>query len=259
MNKAITFLLGAGILAGIAGTGWKFFQSSMACHPLARACWQAVCEATGEAEAIALAEASFANDPREGARILIAFLKPLSASRAEKRLAIFPLRQDPAGPETHLGANPFEDPSLVADRVTITGEGLAGVLEVPLKQAIRPQPTPSGMHRPEGEIAGYRDGRPYGPESRSTWSLASHFFRWDDQKPGEPARPRFDPEEARRKAQAQRQDKAAADEAATTAEAPGKAREAGSPAPAPAASSSPSSSPKSSPSCSPSSSQGGTR
>ena len=73
MNKALTFLLGAGILAGIAGTGWTFFQSSMACHPLARACWQAVGEATGEAEAIAMAEASFANDPREGARILIAF------------------------------------------------------------------------------------------------------------------------------------------------------------------------------------------
>ena len=223
MNKALTFLLGAGILAGIAGTGWTFFQSSMACHPLARACWQAVGEATGEAEAIAMAEASFANDPREGARILIAFLKPLSATRAEKRLAVFPLRQDPAAPETHLGANPFEDPSLVADRVAITGEGVAGVLEAPLKQAIRPQATPSGMHRPEGVIAGYRDGRPYGPESRSTWSLASHFFRWDDQKPGEPARPRFDPEEARRKAEAKKQEEA-------------KAREAGSAAPAPAAS-----------------------
>ena len=233
MNKAITFLLGAGILAGIAGTGWKFFQSSMACHPLARACWQAVGEATGEAEAIALAEASFANDPREGARILVAFLKPLSASRAEKRLAIVPLRQDPAGPETHLGTNPFEDPSLVADRVTIMGEGLAGDLELPLKQAIRPQPTPSGMHRPEGEIAGYRDGRPYGPESRSTWSLASHFFRWDDQKPGEPARPRFDPEDARRKAEAQKQEEARSRDS-ETAKVAGSAGSA--PAPSPSAS-----------------------
>ncbi|MCR5259184.1 MAG: hypothetical protein K6E40_13630 [Desulfovibrio sp.] len=253
MNKALACLIGAGILAGIAGTGWKFFQSSMACHPLARACWQAVGEATGEAEAIALAEASFANNPREGARILVAFLKPLSAARAEKRLAVFALKQDPAGAEAHVGANPFEDPGLVADRVVITGEGLAGVLDVPLKEAIRPAPTPAGMHRPEGEIAGYRDGRPYGPESRSTWSLASRFFRWDDQKPGEPARPRFDPEEARRKAEAQKQEKARADaadaagkadredKAAREAEA---AREAGSQAPAPAGAETPATRPQ---------------
>ncbi len=233
MNKALTCLIGAGLLAGIAGTAWTFFQSSMACHPLARACWQAVGEATGEAEAIALAEASFANDPKEGARILIAFLKPLSASRAEKRLAVFALRQDPARSKAHIGANPFEDPSLVADRVVITGEGIAGVLELPLDPGIRPAPTPSGMHRPQGTIAGYRDGRPYGPESRSTWSLASHFFRWDDQKPGEPARPRFDPEDARRKAEAQKQEEARSRDSETAKVAGG----AGSaPAPSPSAS-----------------------
>ncbi|MCR5257291.1 MAG: hypothetical protein K6E40_03940 [Desulfovibrio sp.] len=194
MNKAIYCLAGLGLAAGIAGTGWKFFQSSMACHPLARACWQALGEASGEADAIALAEASFANDPQNGARILIAFVKPLSATKAEKRLAVFPLKQDPTRPAARPGANPFEEPSLLADSAQVTGEGIAGILELPLKQAVRPVPTPAGMHRPEGRIDGFRDGRPYGPESRSTWSRISHFFRWDDQKPGEPAKPRFDPE-----------------------------------------------------------------
>lgn len=178
MNKFLKACIAIVVLAAIVCSGWYFFRSSMSAHPLVRECYAALVRHDPDSEGYLMKIACFAIDEKDGARLLLICEQPAAKGTPQKLEAVFPIVVDPAAPKQEAGGSPFENPNLVITSFTVkrNGETKTFTADPPLHGV----PTPSGMHRPIGTVTGFKDGRPVGPKSLTSYNRSYHFFRYDD-------------------------------------------------------------------------------